>query len=187
MEGSVIARIQELRRQIRQHDYNYYVLDSPQISDAQYDRLLRELEEMEREHPELVTPDSPTQRVGGQPQPAFGTVEHRLPMLSLGNAFSLEEISAFDQRVHRFLGLEAEEVLDYVCELKIDGLAMSLTYRQGSLSVGATRGDGQRGEDVTLNVKTIRSVPLHLLDGDIPVLVEVRGEVYMSHAAFEQL
>jgi DNA ligase (NAD+) len=187
VEGSVIARIQELREQIRRHDYYYYVLNAPRISDAAYDRLLRELEELEQQHPELVTPDSPTQRVGGRPQPEFLTVEHRVPMLSLSNAFSIGEISAFDQRVHRFLDMEADEVLDYVCELKIDGLAMSLAYHDGSLLRGATRGDGQKGEDVTLNVKTIRSIPLHLLDSDIPSLVEVRGEVYMSHAAFEQL
>jgi hypothetical protein len=123
VEGSVIARIQELREQIRRHDYYYYVLNAPRISDAAYDRLLRELEELEQQHPELVTPDSPTQRVGGRPQPEFLTVEHRVPMLSLSNAFSIGEISAFDQRVHRFLDMEADEVLDYVCELKIDGLA----------------------------------------------------------------
>ncbi len=187
MEESVIARAQELREQIRRHDYYYYVLNAPRISDAEYDRLLRELEELEQQHPGLVTPDSPTQRVGGLPQPEFLTVEHRVPMLSLSNAFSIGEISAFDQRVHRFLGMKADEVLDYVCELKIDGLAMSLTYRDGSLLIGATRGDGQKGEDVTLNVRTIRSIPLHLLDSDIPSLVEVRGEVYMSHIAFEQL
>jgi len=187
VEESVIARAQELREQIRRHDYYYYVLNAPRISDAEYDRLLRELEELEQQHPGLVTPDSPTQRVGGLPQPEFLTVEHRVPMLSLSNAFSIGEISAFDQRVHRFLGMKADEVLDYVCELKIDGLAMSLTYRDGSLLIGATRGDGQKGEDVTLNVRTIRSIPLHLLDSDIPSLVEVRGEVYMSHIAFEQL
>ena len=151
------ARILELRTQIDQANREYYVLDQPTITDAEYDALFRELVELETQHPELVTPDSPTQRVGGPPADAFAKVTHRTPMLSLANAFEREEVREFDRRVHRALG---DVKVQYVTELKIDGLAMSLLYENGAYKIGATRGDGYTGEDVTPNVKTIPSVPL---------------------------
>jgi DNA ligase (NAD+) len=186
------ARIEELRRLIEHHNYLYYVLNQPEISDEEYDRLFRELVELEQQFPELVTPDSPTQRVGAPPLEAFPEHAHREPMLSLDNAFSEEELLEFDRRVKRFLDLSPETELDYTCELKIDGLAVSLTYENGMLTVGATRGDGYRGEDVTPNLRTIRQVPLRLrTDANLfsapPALVEVRGEVYLSYQEFERI
>lgn len=178
----VRRRIEELRRQIEEHNYRYYVLDSPVISDAQYDRLMRELLALEEEFPELVTPDSPSHRVGGRPREGFTTVIHRVPMLSLSNAFSEQELRDFDRRVR---GALPGEQVRYVAELKIDGLAVSLWYENGVLLRGATRGDGETGEDVTANLKTIRAVPLRLPDG-VPVL-EVRGEVFMTKEAFMDL
>ena len=177
------GRIAELREQVRRHDYRYYVLDDPEISDARYDALLRELRELEAAHPELVTPDSPTQRVGGEASGTFGEVVHAVPMLSLENAFSEQDVLDFDRRVRDRLDTEA---VDYSAEPKLDGLAISLRYEAGRLTQAATRGDGTRGEDVTANVRTIRSVPL-TLRGDVPRLLEVRGEVFMSRRAFEQL
>nr|MBA3553008.1 NAD-dependent DNA ligase LigA [Actinomycetota bacterium] len=148
-------RVEELREQINHHAYRYHVLDEPEISDAEYDELIRELEALEGEFPELITPDSPTQRVGGVVADLFRPVRHRARMLSLDNAFSWEELEAWGRRVDRALGSEAR----FVCELKIDGLAVVLSYEDGSLATGATRGDGEVGEDVTANIRTVRSVP----------------------------
>ena len=179
------ARVLELRKQIEKANRQYYVLDQPEITDAEYDALFRELVELETRFPELVTPDSPTQRVGGPPSDAFAKVTHRTPMLSLGNAFERDEVREFDRRVRRALG---ELKVEYVTELKIDGLAMSLLYENGRYSVGATRGDGYVGEDVTPNVKTIASVPLSVtLPDGFPSTFEVRGEVYMPRRSFQRL
>jgi len=178
-------RIEALRRQIEQHNRQYHELDRPQITDAEYDALLRQLVEMESRHPELLTPDSPTQRVGSPPSQAFAKVTHRVPMLSLANAFEREEVREFDRRVHRVLG---SSPVGYVTELKIDGLAMSLLYEDGRYRIGATRGDGYAGEDVTPNVKSIGSVPLRVtVPGEFPRSFEVRGEVYMPRRSFQRL
>jgi len=177
-------RIAELREQIRRHDFRYYVLDDPEVSDARYDALMAELRALEAAHPGLVTPDSPTQRVGGAPDGAFGEVVHAVPMLSLDNAFTGQDVLDFDRRVRERLDVESVE---YSAEPKIDGLAISLRYEQGQLVQAATRGDGTRGEDVTANVRAIRSVPLSLRGPDVPPLLEVRGEVYMTRRSFEQL
>jgi DNA ligase (NAD+) len=177
-------RIGDLREQIRRHDYRYYVLDDPEISDARYDALLRELRELEAEHPGLVTEDSPTQRVGGAPSAAFGEVVHAVPMLSLDNAFSEQDVLDFDRRVRERLDVES---VQYSAEPKIDGLAISLRYEHGRFVQAATRGDGTRGEEVTANVRAIRSVPLSLRGHRPPPLLEVRGEVYMTRRSFEQL
>lgn len=176
-------RIEELRDQIRHHDYLYYVQNEPEISDADYDALMRELEALESRFPEFVTPDSPTQRVGGQPSELFAPVEHRVPMLSLDNAFSWEELEAWGRRIERNLGREA----DFVCELKVDGVAVALAYEEGAYVQGATRGDGRIGEDITANVRTIRAVPVKLRGKKHPQLMEVRGEVYLPITAFERL
>jgi len=179
------ARMAELRRLLNYHNYRYYVLDSPEISDEEYDRLFRELQDLEAAYPDLVTPDSPTQRVGAAPLEAFATHTHREPMLSLSNAFSEDELRAFDTRIKRMLGLGEHDRIVYVAELKIDGLAVSLTYEDGLLTKGATRGDGYTGEDITTNLRTIRSIPLRLHAPPTPPrVVEVRGEVYMTHAEF---
>ena len=179
------ARAAELRKLIAHHDYRYYVLDDPEIADVDYDRMFRELQAIEAAHPELCTEDSPTQRVGGAPVARFGTVEHLLPMLSLDNAFSREELVAFDRRASE--RLKSEDVLEYSAETKLDGTAISLLYERGLLVRGATRGDGQTGEDVTHNVRTIESIPLRLIGKDHPALLEVRGEVYMPKAGFAAL
>jgi DNA ligase (NAD+) len=173
-----------LRAALEEANYRYYVLDAPTISDTEYDRLFRELQALERQHPALATPDSPTARVGAPPLEAFGTVRHRVPMLSLGNAFSDEEVEAFDRRVRG--GLDAESV-EYAAEPKFDGLAISLAYEAGRLVRGATRGDGYEGEDVTLNLRTIRSIPLRLHADRPPRLLEVRGEVILYRRDFERL
>lgn len=177
-------RLEALRTQIRHHNYRYYVLDQPVISDAAYDRLLRELQDLERLYPGLVTPDSPTQRVGAKPLDRFTSVRHQVPMLSLDNAFTDEELTAFDRRVRERLGVRAVE---YAAEAKVDGVAVSLVYERGVLVRGATRGDGFTGEDVTQSLRTIGSVPLALVGGDHPRLLEARGEVYMPKKAFEAL
>jgi DNA ligase (NAD+) len=176
-------RIEELRQIINYHNYRYYVLDSPEISDAEYDELMKELRQLEAEHPELVTPDSPTQRIGAPPVEAFGVVEHPQPLLSLANAFSYEELAAWHKRVSNLLG---GRQFDLVCEPKIDGLAVALTYVDGLLATGATRGDGYRGEDITQNLRTIRSVPLSV-PKEAPPRFEVRGEVYLPKAGFKKL
>jgi DNA ligase (NAD+) len=176
-------RIEKLRETIDHHNYRYYVLDSPEISDQEYDRLFRELVQLEEEYPQFIVPDSPSQRVGAAPLEAFGVVEHHEPMLSLGNAFSGEELIAWHKRVS---GLIGEQSFELVAELKMDGLAVALTYEEGKLVTGATRGDGFRGEDVTPNLKTIRSIPL-AVSGDIPRRFEVRGEVYLPREGFRKL
>jgi DNA ligase (NAD+) len=183
------ARVEELRALIARHDYLYYVMDRPEISDAEYDELVRELGRLEQRFPELITPASPTQRVGGAPGALFAPVEHVEPMLSLDNAFSREELAAFGDRVERAVGRAA----DFTCELKIDGVAVSLVYENGALARGATRGDGRTGEDITANLRTIRQIPMRLGSGGgggggrAPALLEVRGEVYLLVSAFERL
>ncbi len=181
MPETVKAQIARLRRELDEHNYRYYVLDDPQIPDADYDRLFRELQQLEEQHPELITPDSPTQRVGGEPSEAFETVEHVVPMLSLGNCFSDEELADFDRRVKK--GLDEEHVA-YVAEPKLDGTAITVIYENGRLVRAATRGDGSTGEDITPNVRTIDAVPLKLRGKNIPPLLEVRGEAYMPIAGF---
>jgi DNA ligase (NAD+) len=182
---SALKRIPELRRLIRHHEEQYYIHNTPEISDEAFDTLLHELEQLEAEHPELVTPDSPTQRVGGRLVEGFATVAHKVPMLSLDNAYNEEELRAFDERVRKGAGAGDANVA-YVAEMKIDGLSIALTYENGRLVRGATRGDGVRGEDVTHNVRTIRAIPLALTDGP-KGSVEIRGEVYLSRAAFERM
>jgi DNA ligase (NAD+) len=177
------VRVEELREQLNYHSYRYHVLDQPEISDAEYDELLRELVGLEESFPELITPDSPTQRVGATPADLFAPVQHRSPMLSLDNAFSREELEAWERRVERGIGPGAA----YSCELKIDGIAIALTYENGRLTTGATRGDGRVGEDITANVRTVRSVPTRLVSKHPPSLIEVRGEIYLPVKAFEQL
>jgi DNA ligase (NAD+) len=172
-------RAAELRREIDRHNYLYYVEAKPEISDREFDRLLEELRAIEAEHPELVTPDSPTQRVGGQPVEGFRTVTHREPMLSIDNTYNPDQLHEWDRSTRKLLGGEA---VAYVVELKIDGVAISLTYEGGNLTAGATRGDGMRGDDVTHNLRTIRELPLHLHTPDPPPLFEARGEVYMTRA-----
>jgi DNA ligase (NAD+) len=175
------ARIRELREQIEKHNRLYFVEDRPEITDQEYDMLMRELRDLENLFPDMVTPDSPTQRVGGEPLPFFEKVEHKTPMLSLANAFDEADLRDFDRRVRQAVG---NQPVRYVCELKIDGLAVSLHYENGVFVKGATRGDGQTGEDITQNLKTIRSIPLRLTR---PLTLEVRGEAYMSKRAFEKL
>ena len=184
MTDAAAARAAQLRAQITQHDYRYYVLDDPLVSDAEYDRLMQELRALETAHPELVTSDSPTQRVAGTPSAAFGEVVHQVPMLSLDNAFSEEDVRAFDRRIHERLDRSGD--LEYVAEPKLDGLAVSVIYREGRLERAATRGDGVTGEDVTANVRTIRAVPQRLR-GVAPALFEARGEVFMTIAGFERM
>ena len=181
-EGAA-ARAESLRAAIDHHSYRYHVLDDPEISDAEYDALMRELADLEAQHPDLVVPDSPTQRVGAAPSGLFAPVEHPSPMWSLDNAFSFQELVAWGKRVERVLGASA----DYWCELKVDGAAVDLTYVGGRLAVAATRGDGRVGEDITANVKTIPSVPLRLRGTSFPSRLEVRGEIYMPSAAFADL
>ncbi len=183
--AQVEARVRQLREEIEGHNYRYYVLDAPSIPDAEYDRLFRELQQLEAEHPQFLNPDSPTQRVGAQPLEAFSQVTHRVPMLSLNNAFEDEEVAAFDRRVRE--GLAAAGEVEYATEPKFDGLAISLSYENGILVQGATRGDGFTGEDVTANLKTIKSIPLRLPVAEPPRLLEVRGEVLMLKRDFERL
>ena len=184
-DPAVRARVQRLREQIERHNYFYYVLDDPQIPDSEYDRLFRSLQRLESEHPELVTPDSPTQRVGGQALAGFVEVEHAVPMLSLENALSAEAMAEFDRRVRERLG--REDAVSYAAEPKLDGLAISLRYENGLLAQAATRGDGARGENVTQNVRTIASVPLRLLGEGWPPVLEVRGEIFMPRQGFDAL
>jgi DNA ligase (NAD+) len=178
------ARAEELRSQIRQHSHRYYVLDDPIVSDADFDALVKELQSIEADHPELITPDSPTQRVGTRVGDLFAPVVHRRPLFSLDNAESEDDIVAWRARMQRQLGRAPD---GYSCELKIDGLAVVLTYEEGRFVQGATRGDGSTGEDITANLRAIEQVPLRLQGDDVPDLIEVRGEVYMDDAAFEAL
>ncbi len=182
------AQAEKLRDEINRANHRYYVLDDPEISDAEYDQLMRRLEALEREHPDLLTPDSPTQRVGAAPSEKFGVVVHRRPMMSLGNAMDAEEMREFDKRIKRLLKSDAE--VEYVAEVKLDGLGIELVYDEGRLTVGATRGDGVNGENVTQNIRTIKSVPLKLQQparGKVPRLLEVRGEVIFPRASFAKL
>ncbi len=178
-------KLESLRDQIRHHNFRYHALDDPEIPDAEYDRLMRELQRLEADHPELVSTDSPTQRVGDAPISAFGTVAHELPMLSLGNAFSEDELREFHRRVLDRLELDDNADLVYAAEPKLDGAAVSLLYENGVLVRGATRGDGTTGEDITHNVRTIEAIPLRLLGDGFPDRLEVRGEVFMPKAGFE--
>src|SRR5690606_25165062 len=173
-------RIQELRDLLNEYNYQYYVLDSPTVPDSEYDRLMQELMKLEEQFPELIAPNSPTQRVGGEPLDAFAKVEHAVPMLSLSNAFNEQDLRDFDRRVRERIGSNVA----YVCELKIDGLAVALTYENGEFVRGSTRGDGTIGEDITNNLKTIRSIPLTLRKR---VNLEVRGEAFMPKRSFLQL
>jgi DNA ligase (NAD+) len=185
MVGDFKKRVAWLRKELRKHDYLYYILNQPEITDQQYDELFAELAKLEAEHPELVTPDSPTQRVAGRPLEGFVTVRHAIPMLSVDNTYSADELLAFDERVRKQLG---ETDYQYVVEHKIDGLAVSLRYVDGVLVTGATRGDGEVGDDVTANIRTIRAIPLSLRDGEnVPRVLEVRGEVYMPTKSFVEM
>jgi DNA ligase (NAD+) len=185
MKSDAQKKIQQLREQIRRHDHLYYVLNAPEISDHQYDALFSELKELEQAHPKLITPDSPTQRVSETPMESFTQIRHSVPMLSIDNTYSADELREFDARVRK--GLETDKY-DYVVEPKIDGLAVSLHYEKGKLTAAATRGDGRSGDDVTANIRTIRAIPLELLPAaPIPETLEVRGEVYMPKKAFAEL
>lgn len=185
VSASILKRIERLRAQLREHDHRYYVLAQPTISDQEYDRLMEELVALERAHPELITPDSPSQRVGGEPTKEFLTIIHTVPMLSLSNTYNEEEVRDFDRRVRSILG---NEPFRYVCELKFDGVAVSLLYQDGMFAQGATRGDGTQGDDITQNLKTIRSIPLRLLGKKKGMDdFEVRGEVYMKREDFRRM
>ena len=179
------ARIQWLREELNRHGHAYYVLDQPTIPDAEYDTLFAELQQLETKHPDLITADSPTQRVGGAPLPEFAQVQHDVPMLSINNGFSEEDIRAFDRRVSEGLGQSSD--VEYACELKFDGLAINLRYVDGVLVQAATRGDGSAGEDVTANIRTIHSIPLRLRTEHPPKIIDVRGEVLMFKADFARL
>ncbi|WP_447042951.1 NAD-dependent DNA ligase LigA [Vreelandella sp. H-I2] len=185
-DSQPLEEITQLRAALDEANYRYYVLDDPTLTDADYDRKLQRLQQLETQHPELVTSDSPTQRVGAAPADGFPPVVHAIPMLSLDNAFSREDIHAFAERVAERLECAAEEV-EFTCEPKLDGAAVSLVYEQGLLVSGATRGDGRTGEGITSNLRTLRSVPLKLMGKNVPELLEVRGEVIMRHAGFEAL
>jgi DNA ligase (NAD+) len=182
-------KIEALREKIVHHEYRYYVLDDPEISDAEFDKLMNELKALEKEHPELTTPDSPSQRVGGKPREGFVRVPHSSPMLSLDNAYSEEELRDWERRVHELSG---RKEVEYMCELKLDGMSLSLRYQEGRLERGITRGDGSQGEDVTTNVRTVRSIPLSipkdkLKKAGIPVDFETRGEMLMPIAGFRKM
>ncbi|MGB0866320.1 MAG: NAD-dependent DNA ligase LigA, partial [Granulosicoccaceae bacterium] len=182
--SEVAARAAQLQRELSHHNRLYHQLDAPEISDAAYDALFRELQELEREHPELQSPDSPTLRVGAEPLAGFETVVHTRPMLSLSNVFGSEELADFDRRVRDRLALQPNALVDYVGEPKLDGLAVSIVYRDGLMVLAATRGDGERGEDITANVRTVKAIPLRLSGEGWPQELEVRGEIFMPSAAF---
>lgn len=181
----VITQLEQLKAQLNHHNKQYYVLDTPEIPDAEYDRLFQSLVKIEQEYPQLVTPDSPTQRVGGAPLDSFSSITHRMPMLSLDNVFNVEELFAFDKRIRDRINLDGN--LEYSCEPKFDGIAASLLYENGALVTAATRGDGAVGEDITQNMRTLGSVPLKITGENIPATLEVRGEVYMPKAGFLKL
>lgn len=185
ISNEITQRAATLRELINHYNYLYYVADNPEVPDAEYDRLFRELQQLEQDFPELLSADSPTQRVGGEALAKFAEVEHAIPMLSLDNAFDAEELSAFDKRVREWLNSDSAQT--YAAEPKLDGLAISIRYENGVLVQAATRGDGSRGEDVTANVRTIKSIPLKLQGDNIPAVVEVRGEIFMPKAGFEKL
>ncbi|MEM7816794.1 MAG: NAD-dependent DNA ligase LigA, partial [Candidatus Aenigmatarchaeota archaeon] len=177
--------IEELREKIRYHDWRYYVLSDPEISDKEYDDLLNKLKNLEEKYPQFITQDSPTQRVSGGLIEGFPTVIHKVKMLSLDNTYSIDELKDWQDKLKRILKGDAK--IDYVAELKIDGVSCSLTYENGILSVGATRGDGERGEDITSNIRTIKSIPLRLRGNNFPEILEVRGEIYMDKKDFEEI
>src|SRR5579864_2808589 len=182
-------KLESLRDKIRHHEYLYFVLDQPEISDLEFDKLTKQLKDLEAEHPELITPDSPTQRVGGKPREGFIKVRHSSSMLSLDNTYNEEELRGWERRVHELSG---RKDVDYVCELKLDGMSLALVYEEGRLARGVTRGDGSVGEDVTLNVRTVRSIPLSipkekLTKAGIPANFEVRGELLMPTASFKKV
>src|SRR5262245_48802364 len=182
-------KIEDLRENIRHHEYRYFVLDDPEISDYDFDQLVEQLKKLEAEHPELITPDSPTQRVGGKPREGVVKVAHSSPMLSLDNTYNEDDLRAWERRVHEFSG---RHDVEYVCELKLDGMSLALAYEDGKLGRGVTRGDGTVGEDVTLNIRTVRSVPLFipkdkLNKAGLPANFEVRGELLMPLAAFKKM
>ena len=179
MSQDAARRIEELRTQIRYHDRKYYVESNPEISDLEYDKLLHELKLLEAAHPHLITPDSPTQRIGDEPIPALQSVEHRLPMLSIDNTYSIAELQKYGMRTAKLLG---NEPVEWVVELKVDGVAVSLVYEAGLLVRGLTRGNGRVGDDITHNVRTIGDVPLRLEGDLVPPLLEVRGEIYMTNS-----
>src|SRR5258708_24974847 len=186
---AIQKKIEALREKIRHHEYRYYVLDAPEISDADFDKLMNELKRIEAEHPELITADSPTQRVGGKPREGFVKARHSSAMLSLDNAYSEDELRDWERRVHELTG---RTDIEYFCELKLDGMSLALVYNDGRLERGITRGDGSIGEDVTLNVRTVRSIPLsiphdRLKKAGIPTNFEARGEMLMPLAAFRKL
>jgi DNA ligase (NAD+) len=181
-DSAVREEAAALRRQLNDHNYRYYVLDEPSVPDIEYDRLMQRLNRLEMEFPELKTPDSPTQRVGGEPLSSFEPVTHEVPMLSLDNAFSDEELVDFNRRLQD--RLKSKDSLIYVCEPKLDGVAVSLLYEHGFLVRAATRGDGATGENITTNVRTINSVPLRLQGENLPAVLEVRGEIYMPRSGF---
>ena len=183
----VRAEYEQLKDELNQHNHSYYVLDEPTIPDSEYDRRMRRLQEIEQQNPELLSDDSPSQRVGGAPLPSFSQVSHAVPMLSLDNAFSDEELEAFDRRISDRLNYKTDQQIDYICEPKLDGVAVSLLYRDGLLVRGATRGDGKVGEDITANVRTINSIPLKLSGAGIPELLEVRGEIYLPRSGFDKI
>jgi DNA ligase (NAD+) len=189
-KASVKKKIESLSKELDQHNYNYYVLDQPTISDFEFDKLLEQLISLEKEHPEFLLPTSPSQRVGGQITKVFKTVKHKYPMLSLSNSYNMEDLEDFDRRAREGLGLAndlfASQELDYACELKFDGLSIGLTYVNGELQKAVTRGDGVQGDDVTTNARTIKSIPL-LLKGKFPKEFEIRGEIFLSHKAFEDI
>lgn len=183
----VLREYEQLKDELNQHNHRYYVLDDPSVPDSEYDRLMRRLQEIEQQHPQLLSADSPSQRVGGEALQAFTQVSHAVAMLSLDNAFNEEDLEAFDRRIKDRLNLNEEEQIEYACEPKLDGVAVSLLYENGLLVRGATRGDGQTGEDITANVRTINSIPLRLTGEGIPELLEVRGEIYLPRAGFEKI
>ncbi|HRR99368.1 MAG TPA: NAD-dependent DNA ligase LigA, partial [Candidatus Sumerlaeia bacterium] len=185
---NIRERIETLRAQIEHHNFLYYVKNAPEISDRKYDMLMREIQELEERYPQFKSPSSPTQRIGEKLTEGFVPVAHEIPMLSIANTYNAGELREFDERARRILGMDASEKLDYVVELKIDGVSCALLYENGELKRAATRGDGFQGDDVTVNVRTIRNIPLRLMT--FPKggsKIEIRGEVYLPRAAFEKL
>ena len=188
VDKKVIENIENLRAKIRYHDGKYYVENMPEISDYEYDQLIKELEKLESAYPQLITPDSPTQRVSGEPVSEFTSIEHRIPMLSIENTYSEEELREFDKRIRRIL--KNVDQIEYVVELKIDGIAITLWYENGIFMRGATRGNGLIGDEVTLNLRTVKNIPLRFLSIDhrkIPPVIEIRGEIYLPNKEFQRL
>ncbi|MEK7776437.1 MAG: NAD-dependent DNA ligase LigA, partial [Planctomycetota bacterium] len=191
MTSSIKEKINQLRNVIRHHDRKYYVENNPEITDYEYDILVKELQRLEQAHQELITPDSPTQRVGGEPLSQFTTIDHRIPMLSIDNTYSGEELREFDQRIKRMADIDKQQDIEYIVELKIDGIAITLWYENGLFTRGATRGDGFKGDDVTANLKTIHQIPLIMESAGkgqkVPPVLEIRGEIYLPNKEFQKL